>query len=306
MSRKERLQLQAEQAMQAVQSIQQEQEAPDRVEEPSEPAFDVQAMRRELEEARAEKARLAAERDEIMRERDSYGSTLRDRETAAEQAAREAAEYRAELDRIREERELALSDEDFEGLDPEFIPKFKHIVEKQSRAIAKMEAKRLKEELESSLLSRAKTEVLTEVESRNSRATFDAKLRADGDDDVYDIIANDDFKDFVKADELRLSAFTNAANTKDDTSARVIKRLVKDFKEKAVKKPVQTPRTTANRGEAVYAESSGDVAQVNHAQIMKMIKSHDPAERKRGKELLDKAAETMAKNLSSPRMSAYS
>lgn len=304
MSRKERLQLQEEQARAALEAAKGDTPEQD-VEEDSEPSFaapaqdDSSGLRRELEEARREKEQMARERDEWLRERDSYASGLKEKETAAEKAARENAELRAQLEAFQQEKELSLSDEDFAGLDPDAAPIIKRLIEKQSRAISRIEGDRLRKELEKEILAKARTDVLTEVESRQSRSSFDAKLRADGFDDIYDVIGSDDFQQFVKADDLAFMAFSSAANTKDESSARVIKRLVKDFKEKAVKKPAQTPRT-GQRVAAVATESDDDSVQINHAQILQMIKSTDHAERKRGKELLDKAAERIAKQLQRP------
>lgn len=312
MSRKERLQLEAAEALKAFEASQNQSQDNSIDDSPDDGDYlapvqrdDSAELRRELEAARAEAARLARERDEFARERDTFTSSLKERETAAEKASREAAEMRAELQRIREEKELELSDEDLAGIDPEVAPMLKKLIEKQSRAITKLETARLREEMENSFMQRAKTEVLAEVDSRQYRSTFDSRLRADGDEDVYDVINGDDFQQFVKGDDLRLMAFTSAASTKDEASARVIKRLVKDFKEKAVKKPASTPRTGA-RLATVPTESEDDVGQIDHAQIMRMVKSSDPAEKKRGRELLDKAAARMSAKLSSNRQPVYS
>jgi len=307
MSRKERLQLEADEAMKAFEASKTPDEgySSDDNEPQNRPQDSSESLRKELETARSEKAALAREREEFLRERESYSSGLLEKDAAAAVARSEAAELRAQMALIQEEKELALSDEDYSGIDPDIIPTLKKLIEKQSRAISSQESRKLREEMESSFLTRAKGEVLAEVESRQYRSTFDSQLRSDGFDDVYDIINDDKFKDFVKADDMRMMAFTSAASTKDTTSANVIKRLVKDFKEKAVKKPAQTPRIGGRVATAI-PDDDGDSTQVDHAQIMKMVKSADPAERKRGKELLNKAAERMASQLSRSRQPAYS
>lgn len=303
MSRKERLQMEAQKAMEAFEASSNTPENESSQEQEPQ-AVEKDNFRAELEAARAEKEQLAREREEFKRERDSYSSALQEKETAAQAARREAQELRDQIAREKEERELQLSESDYDGLDPDIVPILKKIIEKQSRAIAGSETKRLREELETSLLSRAKTEVMAEVDSRQYRSTFDSNLRSDGNEDVYEVINSDGFKDFVKGDDLRLLAFTSAASTKDETSARVLKRLVKDFKEKAVKKPAQTPRVGGRF--ATVLPDDEDTAVVDHAQIMRMVKSSDPAERKRGKDLLNKAAERMASSLSKSRQPAYS
>ncbi len=312
MSRKARLELEAQQAQQAFEAAQTTPDTDNLEAEDS--GFDAAPvdnfedervdLRRELEESRREKETLAREREKLMQERDLYSSGLKDKETAAEKASREAAELRAELEQIRQDQELTLSDADFEGLDPEAAPILKKLIEKQSRAISKMETARMRKELEAEILQKARSEVMNEVESRQQRSKFDAILLEGGDETIYNSIQSDDFKEFVKADELRLMAFTNAANTRDDASARVIKRLYKDFQEKAVKKPAQTPRTGARLATAA-TESDDDSVQVDHAKILQMVKSPDPAIKKRGKELLEKAAKRLEAQLRSRGAPAY-
>ena len=257
-----------------------------------EPEVDFQ---RELNEAKVEREKLIRERDEYMRERDSYANSVKEKESYAEKSSTELAELQRQLAKINEEKELELTDADYSGLDPDLVPVLKKIIEKQSRSIARIETKRLREEVEGSFLAKAKGEVLAEVESRQSRSTFDAKLRSDGQDNIYDVINDDAFKQFIKEDDVRIMAFANAATTKDDASARVIKRLVKDFSEKAVNKPAKSPRI----GGKVATTSTNDDegSQIDHQEILRLVKSSDPAEKKRGQELLNKATERLSSKL---------
>jgi hypothetical protein len=252
---------------------------------------ELDSLRAEIDRERQEKGRLARDYEESMREREQLLGGARQFESAAQDAARETAELKSQLARIREEQMAALTDADFEGIDPEVIPKLKNITEKQSRAIARTEMSLLRDELRAEL----KKELLGEVDSRQARSTFDSMLRANGDDDIYNVTKSEEFQSFVKEDELRVMAFANAANTRDDTSARVIKRLVKDFKEKAVKKPAQTPRTQSRVAPA-DAVSDDDNVQVDHVVLRRMLKG-SPSERKKAMELLSQAEKRLSSKL---------